>query len=104
MDQRHWFYLGAGLALWTCWQLSTALGIFLGAAVPASWGLEFTLPLTFIALVVPNLNSRATIGAALTAGVVAVLVYNLPYKLGLITAALIGVLAGLALDRVEASK
>jgi predicted branched-subunit amino acid permease len=103
-DLRHWFYLGAGLALWTCWQLSTAVGIFLGAAVPASWGLEFTLPLTFIALVVPNLNSRATVGAALTAGVAAVLVYSLPYKLGLIAAALVGVLAGLALDRVEASK
>jgi predicted branched-subunit amino acid permease len=104
VDQRHWFYLGAGLALWTCWQLSTALGIFLGAAVPASWGLEFTLPLTFIALVVPNLNSRATVGAALTAGLAAVLAYSMPYKLGLIAAALVGVLAGLALDRVEAAK
>jgi len=103
-DQRHWFYLGAGLALWTCWQLSTALGIFLGAAVPSSWGLEFTLPLTFIALVVPNLNSRATVGAALTAGLIAVMVYSLPYKLGLIVAALIGVLAGLALDWMEARR
>jgi predicted branched-subunit amino acid permease len=90
--------------LWTCWQLSTALGIFLGAAVPGSWGLEFTLPLTFIALVVPNLTSRSTMAAALTAGLAAVLAYSLPYKLGLIAAALIGVLAGLALDRVEAAK
>ena len=103
-DQRHWFYLGAGLALWTCWQLSTALGIFLGAAVPGSWGLEFTLPLTFIALVVPNLNSRATVGAAVTAGLAAVLAYSMPYKLGLIAAALIGVLVGLALDHKEAAK
>ena len=103
-DERHWFYLGAGLALWACWQLSTALGIFLGAAVPGSWGLEFTLPLTFIALVVPNLNSRATVGAALTAGVAAVLAFSLPYKLGLIAAALIGVLVGLALDYKEAAK
>jgi 4-azaleucine resistance transporter AzlC len=100
-DQRHWFYLGAGLALWSCWQLSTALGIFLGAAVPASWGLEFTLPLTFIALVVPNLKGRATVGAALSAGVTALLAFGLPYKLGLIVAALVGVLAGLALERRE---
>lgn len=103
-DQRHWFYLGAGLALWTCWQLSTAVGIFLGAAVPASWGLEFTLALTFIALVVPNLKSRATVAAALTAGLAAVLAYSLPYKLGLMVAALIGVLAGLAVDRKEAAR
>lgn len=100
-DQRHWFYLGAGLALWSCWQLSTALGIFLGAAVPASWGLEFTLPLTFIALVVPNLKGRATVGAALSAGATALLAFGLPYKLGLIVAALVGVLAGLALERRE---
>ena len=103
-DRRHWFYLGAGLALWICWQLSTALGIFLGAAVPGSWGLEFTLPLTFIALVVPNLKSRAEVAAALTAGLAALLAFSLPYKLGLIAAALIGVLVGLALDYKEAAK
>jgi 4-azaleucine resistance transporter AzlC len=103
-DQRHWFFLGAGLALWSCWQLSTAVGIFLGAAVPASWGLEFTLPLTFIALVVPNLKTRAEAAAALAAGLAALLAFSLPYKLGLIAAALIGVLAGLAVDRLGAAK
>jgi predicted branched-subunit amino acid permease len=103
-DQRHWFFLGAGLALWSCWQLSTALGIFLGAAIPASWGLEFTLALTFIALVVPNLKSRATLAAALTAGLAALLAFSLPYKLGLIAAALVGVLAGLAVDRQGAAE
>ncbi|MBI3164999.1 MAG: AzlC family ABC transporter permease, partial [Chloroflexi bacterium] len=35
----HWFLLGAGLALWSTWQVSTALGIFLGAAIPESWSL-----------------------------------------------------------------
>jgi 4-azaleucine resistance transporter AzlC len=103
-DQRHWFFLGAGLALWTCWQLSTALGIFLGAAVPSSWGLEFTLALTFIALVVPNLKNRAEVVAALTAGLAALLFFSLPYKLGLIAAALVGVLAGLAVDRKDAGR
>ncbi len=80
------------------------MGIFLGAAVPASWGLEFTLALTFIALVVPNLKSRATVAAAVTAGLAAVLAYSLPFKLGLVVAALIGVLAGLAVDQKEAAR
>ena len=48
-DRRHWFLLGAGLALWSVWQVSTAVGIFLGAQVPPSWALDFTLALTFIA-------------------------------------------------------
>src|SRR5512147_1232148 len=30
----HWFLLGAGFALWLTWQISTALGIFLGTAIP----------------------------------------------------------------------
>src|ERR1044071_6904863 len=45
----HWFLFGAGCSLWTTWQASTALGIFLGAAIPASWSLGFALRLTFIA-------------------------------------------------------
>jgi 4-azaleucine resistance transporter AzlC len=95
---RHWYFLGAGLALWTCWQISTALGIFLGAVIPASWSLDFTLALTFIALVVPALKDRPAAAAALVAAVTAVLAYGLPYKLGLILAALVGILAGLLLE------
>ncbi|HYF63798.1 MAG TPA: AzlC family ABC transporter permease, partial [Herpetosiphonaceae bacterium] len=64
----HWYFLGAGLALWVAWQLSTAAGIMLGAQIPAEWGLDFTLPLTFIALVVPALTDRAVTAAALTGG------------------------------------
>jgi predicted branched-subunit amino acid permease len=94
-DTRHWFFLGAGLALWTAWQLSTAVGIFLGAIVPASWSLDFTLALTFIALVVPNLKDRAGVAAAVSAGVVALLAFSAPYKLGLMLAALVGIACGM---------
>lgn len=98
-DQRHWFLLGAGLALWTTWQLSTAVGIFLGAQVPSNWSLDFTLALTFIAIIVPALKDRPAWAAALSAGVVAVLAYALPYRLGLIVASLVGITAGLLLER-----
>jgi predicted branched-subunit amino acid permease len=98
----HWFFLGAGLALWSSWQLSTAAGIFLGAVVPASWSLDFTLVLTFIALVVPNLKDRPGVAAALCAGLAAVLAYNLPYRLGLLAAALVGVIAGLLVEAWQA--
>ena len=92
---RHWYFLGAGLTLWTSWQLSTAAGIFLGAQVPASWGLDFTLALTFIALTIPAIDDRPSLLAALSAGVTAILARNLPYKLGLMAAAFVGILAGL---------
>src|SRR5512145_2495519 len=59
----HWFLFGAGFSLWFNWQISTALGIFLGAAIPESWSLDFALPLTFIAMLVPTLKDRAEIAA-----------------------------------------
>lgn len=98
LDLRHWYFLGAGLALWTCWQLSTSVGILLGEVVPASWSLEFTLALTFIALVLPALKDRAAWAAALSAGAIALLAFNAPYKLGLLIAALVGILCGLLVE------
>jgi 4-azaleucine resistance transporter AzlC len=100
---KHWFFLGAGLALWSTWQVSTGVGIFVGAQVPDSWSLDFTLALTFIALVVPALKDRAGWVAALVGGTVAVLAAGLPFKLGLMLAALIGILAGLGVERYAAS-
>ncbi len=96
---KHWYFLGAGITLWTCWQLSSALGIFVGQVVPADLPLEFTLPLIFIALVVPNLRDRAAAAAAIVAGLVSVLAFGLPYKLGLLLAAAVGMGVGLWLEK-----
>jgi predicted branched-subunit amino acid permease len=95
----HWFFLGAGLALWSIWQISTALGILLGAVVPPGWSLDFSLALTFIALVAPALIDRSSVAAAVCAGVVALLGASLPYKLGLLAAALVGIAVGMALEK-----
>lgn len=100
--QRHFFLLGSGLTLWSSWQLSTAAGIFLGALIPASWALDFTLPLIFIALVVPRITNLAAGSAALTAGVISIAALGLPYKLGLVLAAMAGILAGMLVEGREA--
>lgn len=96
---KHWFFLSSGLMLWVIWQLSTAAGIFLGATIPASWSLDFTLALTFIALVVPALKDRPSLGAAVTAGAIAVATASFPYRLGILVAALVGILTGLWLEK-----
>ncbi len=97
----HWYYLGAGLALWSTWQISTAAGIFLGALVPESWGLDFALPLTFIALVVPTLKDRAGFITAVVAGLGALLFFGLPYNLGLIVASGIAIGVGIKMEASE---
>jgi len=99
----HWFFFGTGLTLWAAWQASTAAGVFVGTAVPESWSLDFALPLTFIALVVPMLSGRPAVLAAGVAGVVAAAGFRWPYGVGLIAAALAGMAAGMALDRALAS-
>ena len=90
----HWYFFGAGLALWSTWQVASGLGIWLGASLPADWPLDFALPLTFLAMVVPALRNRPAVAAALSAGLVALLAFSLPYKLGLILAALTGIVVG----------
>ena len=100
----HWFFFGAGFSLWFTWQVSTALGIFLGSAIPDSWSLDFALPLTFIAMVVPVLKHRPAVAAALSAGVTALVAFSLPYKLGLILAALVGIVVGTVLEGRNTSK
>ncbi len=89
-----YFFLGAGVALAGTWQIGTAVGIFLGAQIPASWSLDFAMPLTFLALVFPALKDRPAALAAVAAGVTAVLAASLPYNLGLIIAALTGIFVG----------
>lgn len=99
----HWYMFGTGLALWTAWQISTALGILLGGEIPTNFPLTFTLPLTFIALLIPTLVDRPMLAAAASAGVIAVLLSGLPLKLGLLIGAMAGVGVGVWLDRRSTS-
>jgi len=94
-----WYSLGANILLWTIWQASTGVGIAASARVPASWGLEFILPLTLIALLIPTITSRPPLAAALTAGLSSVALAGLPYRLGLLAAVILGVAGGMAVAR-----
>lgn len=92
---QRWYYLGLSLALWGVWQVGTVIGVAVGAGVPESWGLEFAVPLVFLALLVPALKERESLVAGAVAGVVAVAGAGLPLNLGLIVAATAGVVGGI---------
>jgi len=96
-DQPHrpWFYLGTAAPLWVAWQTFTLVGLLAGTRVPPEWGLEFTVPLVFLVLLVPAIRDRPTGEAALVGGVTAVLLAALPYNLGLILGAVSGIVWGL---------
>lgn len=93
------YYLGASAALWTTWQTGTAVGIAVGGIVPPSWELEFSIPLMFLALLIPTLKDRPSWIAAVVAGAAVLLGRDLPHNLGLMVGSLLGIGAGLVAER-----
>jgi 4-azaleucine resistance transporter AzlC len=96
-----WYYFGAALIIWVAWQISAVIGALLGALVPASWGLDFAFPLSFMALMFAALSDRPTVVAALASGIIAVLAKGLPYNIGLVLATSLGILAGYLAESVK---
>jgi 4-azaleucine resistance transporter AzlC len=95
---KRWYYLGVAVAIWVTWQAATMLGVVLGSWAAESWSLDFVLPLIFIAAAVPAIKDRTTAAASLSAGVAALFCAALPLNLGLISAAFVGVIGGLAAE------
>jgi predicted branched-subunit amino acid permease len=94
------YFLGAGLLLWTTWQVFCLAGYWAGNVIPAAWSLEFIVPLCFLALLVPALEDGPTRVAALASAVAVVGLDALPMRLSLICAGLIGIAAGVIAGRV----
>ena len=91
------YWLGSSLAMYFNWQLWTIAGVVLGQSIPglATLGLDFAMVATFAAIVALQLRERPVLFAAVVAGTVALLARGLPYKLGLMLAAVSGVGAGM---------
>ncbi|WP_339487218.1 AzlC family ABC transporter permease [Pseudomonas sp. EL_65y_Pfl2_R95] len=103
-SNKHWYFLGASLAMYSNWLLCTVIGLFFGQTVPnlADWGLDFAMLATFIGIVVPMLRNSPQVAAALVAAAVALACHELPYKLGLMAAAFSGIVVGVLLERRNA--
>ncbi|GIV78243.1 AzlC family ABC transporter permease [Litorilinea aerophila] len=97
---KQWYFLGSALAMYVNWQIWTYVGMRAGQAGtalgldPRAWGLEFALPLTFIGMLVPALGNRPMVACVAAAGLTALLGAELPHQLGLMAAALVGVVVG----------
>jgi 4-azaleucine resistance transporter AzlC len=97
----HWYYLGSAVFMYSNWQLCTYIGVIAGSAIPdpASWGLDFAMVVTFTGMLIPMLKSRSAVIAVLVAGITSIVAFNLPHKLGLMVAALLGILAGVLAEK-----
>lgn len=88
------YYFGVAVPLWFNWQLMTAIGALVGSTIPEWLPLEATIPLVFLALLVPAITDRATLAAAVVSGAVATLAAGLPNNAGLLVGAFSGITAG----------
>lgn len=98
-DRRLPYYFAAGLTLWASWQLATVAGALLGSAVPDDVPLTFAVPLVFLVLLVPAINTRPAVVAALAGGGAAVAAAELGAgPLSIIVGAFTGIAAGVAAE------
>lgn len=94
------YYAGLTTVFWIGWLLFCTVGVFAGNIVPASWQLDFAIPLSFIAIAATSIRSVPMGAAALVGGTASVLLFALPLKLGLIAACMAGLAAGLLTQSV----
>jgi predicted branched-subunit amino acid permease len=83
---------------WAAWQVGSIAGIFLGSAVPPEWGLGFAGTLAIVCIMVPLVVNHAALVGVLVSGAVAVLAYQMPYKLGLLAAVVVGMLSAMVVE------
>jgi len=79
-EYKHYHLLGAGLTLWIVWQLTTIIGILLGSIVPEELGLSFTIPLTFLALLINYFRKIDHLIVIFLSGLSSILFYDAPLK------------------------
>ena len=89
---------------WCAWQTGSLIGIFLGSAIPTEWGLGFAGTLAILCITVPLIINSAALCGVLVAGAVAVAANGFPYKLGLLVAVVVGMLAALATEKLIEKK
>lgn len=85
---------------WIAWQVGSIIGIFLGSAVPEAWGLGFAGSLAILCILVPMVLNAAALCGVLVASATAVLAYGFPYKLGLLTAVVLGMLTSMLVQEL----
>ncbi|MBG0764584.1 MAG: AzlC family ABC transporter permease [Tissierellales bacterium] len=98
------FFFGASISIWIIWQISTVVGYLMGSIIPPELGLDFGIPLTFIAVLLKGVAGWPGVIAIITSGIVAVLASQLPMNIGLVLAAIIGITAGALSERILSKK
>jgi predicted branched-subunit amino acid permease len=94
VPERMAYFMGTSSIVTPAWIFATVAGALAGSRIPDSWGVDFVLPLAFLAMIGPMLRTPAHVIACLVAVATALPAAILPYNLGLIVAGILGMVAG----------
>nr|WP_239479791.1 AzlC family ABC transporter permease [Actibacterium sp. 188UL27-1] len=93
------YFFGVVALIVPFWYICTFIGALAGQAVPDGYGIDFAIPIAFLALVAPALRTVAHVAAALVAVVLALAFAGLPYNFGLLIAAIAAMVTGAEIER-----
>lgn len=98
------FYFGASLVMSIVWHSAVFGGFIFGNFAPPSWSLDYAVPLSFVALVIPTIKNRTYLAVVLFSSVVSLLLNPLPYRLSLVVTAVLGISLGAWISNRKAGR
>ena len=101
---KHYYLFGSGITLWIVWQLTTIIGILLGSIVPEELGLTFTIPLTFLALLINYFRKIDHLIIIIISGIVSIILYDAPFKSYIIISSLVSLLIAYLIVKMRKKK
>ena len=104
LKNKHYYLLGSGSTLWFVWQISSLVGIFLGAVVPDELGLAFAIPLTFLSLIIHEFRKPDHLIVIFVSGFLAIVFYEIPFKAYIIAASLGALIVALIITNIKLKK
>lgn len=85
------FYMGTAVAMLITWHSSVVFGHLFGNIAPAKLNLDYAIPLSFVALLVPTLKTKNHYLIAGFSAVASLIFYKAPLNIGLMISALLSI-------------
>ncbi len=93
-------FIGLSLANWVAWQAGVVLGIALASMIPNDWGLSLVAALTLLILIVKMVDNWPALTGCVVAALTAVFLHDLPNKLWVFCAIVVGVVAAVLAETI----
>jgi predicted branched-subunit amino acid permease len=92
------YFTGCSYTNWWTWQIGAVLGILLAGQIPESWNIGYAGNLALLGMMIPLLTNMPGVAGVVVASALALIFHAWPYKLGMLSGVVAGVLVAVALE------